>query len=145
MSPYTDAQPKAGSTQPGLAALAAEAMQGPVRRRLTEGIIYSTGNELHDMYAEAVLDMEERYLFTALKPESRFGTGRVEFVTFDCGQCGKSFEARWVKRRCESCKEPFCTWCGRCECDPTNTGRSCGRCFEVLTPEEVATGLHECP
>lgn len=143
---YSDAQPAKGSTQPGFALLAEEATDGPVRRRFVEGLRYSTGSELHDMKAEAVLDHDGRYIFVALTPEARFGTGRIEYPTYECSDsaCGKTFEAKWVRRTCERCGEPACSWCDSCGCDPTDTGQTCPKCFLRLTPAEVSTGSHEC-
>ena len=145
-STYSDAQPARGSCQTSLKALAEEAAQGPVRRRLHEGIRYSTGSELHDMLVEAVLDHEGRYLFAALTPEDRFGTGRVISPTFDCANpaCGRSFQADWVKRYCDRCHDPVCSWCSRCSCDPTLTTKYCQSCFTYWAPAEVAAGHHEC-
>jgi hypothetical protein len=143
---YGDAQPAKGSQQPAFSALAEEALAGPVRRDLLEGIRYTTGSELADMRAEAVLDGEGRYLFVALTPAARFGRGTVVWRTYECTSpaCGRTFEARYVRQYCERCGEPHCTWCDRCSCDPTNTGKFCPRCFMLLTPVEVATGSHEC-
>ena len=145
-SSYTDYQPAKGSRQPGLAALAEEAAQGPVRRRFQEGIRYSNGSELHDMLAEAALDHEGRYVFAALTPEARFGTGRINWPVFECANpsCGKTFEAKWVKRYCDKCGDPACSWCDRCSCDPTSTGVTCPNCFVPWTPVELATGQHDC-
>ncbi len=145
-STYTDLQPARGSHQPGLKALAEEAASGPVRRRFHEGIRYKTGSELHEMLAEAVLDHEGRYLFVALTPEARFGTGRMDWPTFECANpaCGKTFEAKWVKRYCDKCGDPACSWCDRCSCDPTNTGVTCDKCFMPWAPAELAAGRHDC-
>lgn len=145
-STYTDFQPAKGSYQPGLKALAEEAMEGPVRRKFHEGIRYSNRSELHDMLVEAVLDHEGRYLFAALTPEARFGTGRVDWPTYECvnPSCGRSFEAKWVRRECDKCGDPACSWCDRCSCDPTNTGVVCNECFLAWTPAEVAAGRHDC-
>ena len=144
-STYSDAQPARGSTQPGLAALAAEAVSGPVRRKFHEGLRYSTGSELHSMMAEAVLDMDGRYVFVALTPEARFGTGEIVWPIFECANaaCGRSFEPKWVRRHCDKCGDPACSWCDRCSCDPTNTGVVCDRCFMPWAPAEVDAGRHE--
>lgn len=143
---YADAQPAKGSEQPGFAALASQAMRGPVRRRFSEGLRYSTGSELHDMRAEAVLDADGRYVFVALTPESRFGTGKLIRPSFDCANpsCGRSFEARNVEHCCSKCGHPACTWCSRCGCDPTDTGKTCLNCNMRLTPVELANRSHEC-
>lgn len=145
-STYSDAQPARGSTQPGLAALATEAVDGPVRRRFHEGLRYSKGSELHSMMAEAALDTDGRYVFVALTPEARFGTGDIVWPTFECANaaCGRSFERKWVKRYCDKCGDPACSWCDRCSCDPTNTGVLCDRCFMPWAPAEVDAGHHEC-
>lgn len=143
---YTDLQPGKGSHQPGLKALADEAAGGAVRRRFHEGIRYSNRSELHDMYVEAVLDHEGRYLFAALTPEAMFGTGRMDWPTYECANpsCGRTFEAQWVKRYCDKCGDPHCSWCDRCSCEPGATGRTCDRCFMPWAPAEVAAGHHDC-
>lgn len=145
-STYTDLQPARGSHQPGLKALAEEAAGGPVRRRFHEGIRYRNGAELHETMVEALLDHEGRYLFAALTPEARFGTGRIDWPTFECANpaCGKTFDAKWVKRYCDKCGDPACSWCDRCSCDPTSTGVICDKCFMQWAPAEIAAGLHDC-
>ena len=145
-STYDDRQPAKGSRQPGLKALAEQAADGPVRRRFHEGIRYRNGSELHDMLVEAVLDHEGHYLFAALTPEARFGTGRIDWPVYECSNpaCGKTFEAKWVKRHCDKCDEPACSWCDRCSCDPTATKITCDKCFMPWAPEEVAAGHHDC-
>lgn len=145
-SSYGDVQPAKDSQQPGLKSLAEEAVGGPVRRKFHEGIRYSTGSELHDMLVEAVLDHEGRYLFAALTPEAMFGTGRIHSPTFECANpaCGKPFEANWVRRYCDKCGDPACSWCDRCSCDPTSTGVICEKCFMPWAPAEVAAGQHDC-
>jgi hypothetical protein len=146
ISTYTDAQPAKGSRQPGFAALADEAQSGPVRRFFGEGVHYSPGSELHEMRAEAVLDPDGRYLFVALTPQARFGTGTVVWPTFECSNpsCGRTFDVKYVTRWCQKCGDPHCSWCGRCACDPTDTGTTCPKCYLRLTPAEVAHGDHDC-
>lgn len=143
---YADAQPAKGSTQPGIAAISQEATDAPRRRKFHEGIRYSTGSELHGMLAEAVLDIDGRYVFVALTPEARFGTGEFVRPTFECANpsCGKPFEARWVRRECQKCGDPACSWCDRCSCEPTSTGITCPNCFMQWAPAEVAAGHHDC-
>lgn len=143
---YTDLQPAKGSHQPGLKALAEEAAGGAVRRRFREGIRYSNRSELHDMFVEAVLDYEGRFLFAALTPEAIFGTGRMDWPIYECANpsCGRSYEAKWVKRYCDKCGDPHCSWCDRCTCEPSATGRICSRCFLPWAPAEVAAGHHDC-
>lgn len=145
-STYTDLQPAKGSRQPGLAALAEEATQAPVRRRFHEGIEYKNGSKLHDMLAEAALDHQGRYVFAALTPEARFGTGRTDSQLYECSNpaCGKSFESKWVKHYCDKCGDPYCSWCDKCSCEPPSTGKTCDSCFMQWTPAEVAAGQHEC-
>jgi hypothetical protein len=144
---YADPQPARASNQPGFAALANEAESGPVRRNFAEGIQYATGSQLHEMRAEAVLDPDGRYLFVALTPQARFGTGRMIWPTFECSSpsCGNTFDAKYVKLVwCEKCGDPHCTRCNRCGCDPTDTGRTCPSCNIRLTQAEVELGNHEC-
>lgn len=145
-STYTHFQPAKGSHQPGLKALVEQAAEGPVRRQFHEGIRYSNGSELHDMLVEAALDHEGHYLFAALTPEYRFGTGRIDWPVYECSNpaCSKTFEAKWVKRHCDKCDEPACSWCDRCSCDPTTTKITCDKCFMPWAPEEVAAGHHDC-
>ncbi|WP_094764332.1 ImmA/IrrE family metallo-endopeptidase [Luteococcus japonicus] len=143
---YADYGPRKGSRQPGLCALAEEALEGPVRRRFSEGLRYSNGTELHDMLAEAVLDREQRYVFVALKPEQRFGTGKVVSPVYECGNpaCGKSFEARWVRRHCDKCGDPHCSFCDRCSCDPVQGRTTCPKCGLTVAPGEIEAGDHDC-
>lgn len=145
-STYSDSQPARDFIQPGFSVLADEAETGTVRRRFHEGVRYKTGCELHDMKVEAALDHEGRYLFVALTPEARFGTGQLVWQTYECPNpaCGRTFEAKWVRRYCHKCGDPACSWCNRCSCDPTDTGRTCPNCFIRWTPVEVAAGEHEC-
>jgi hypothetical protein len=146
ISTYADAHPAKGLRQPGFAALVDEAQSGPVRRSFVEGVHYSTGSQLHEMRAEAVSDPDGRYLFIALTPEAQFGTGTITSPTFECSSpsCGRTFDAKWVKRWWSKCGDPHCSWCDRCGCDPTDTGKTCPQCNIRLTPAEVASGEHEC-
>ena len=143
---YADNQPAKGSQQSGFAALAEEAQDGPLRRPFVEGLRYSNGSELHDMSAEAALDIDGKYVFIALTPQSRFGTGTVIFPEFECTNpsCGRSFTASEARRHCTKCGDPACPLCNRCSCDPLNTGQLCSKCFTRLTPGEVASGSHRC-
>ena len=143
---YADAQPAKASRQPGFATLATEAEQGPIRRGFYEGLHYSTGSQLHEMRAEAVLDPDGRYLFVALTPQARFGTGKVIWPTFECSNpsCERTFDAKYVKTWCDKCGDPHCPWCRRCACDPTDSGRTCPKCNLRWSPGEVARGAHEC-
>lgn len=144
---YTDFQPRRGSFQPGLKALAEEAAgSGAVRRRFHEGIRYSNRSELHEMLVEAVLDHEGRYLFAALTPEAMFGTGRIDWPSYECANpaCGRSFEAKWVRHYCDKCGDPHCSWCDRCSCEPLIAAKVCDRCFLPWAPAEVSAGHHDC-
>lgn len=143
---YSDYQPAKGSLQPGFAALADEAQAGPVRRTFYEDIRYSSGARLDGMRAEAVVDDDGRYVFVALTPAARFGTGKLYKPKHECSNpaCGHVFIASGDMRHCDKCDEPFCPNCGKCSCPPVNPTRYCPDCFMPLTPAELRTNSHEC-
>lgn len=143
---YSDAQPAKDSRQPGFAAVATEALSGPVRRRFTEGLRYTTGAELHDMVVEGVLDRDGTYAFIALRPEARFGTGKFEWPTFSCPNtaCDREFEVRYVRSYCDRCGDPHCPTCGRCGCEQQTTTPLCRKCNCYWAPGEVSAGQHDC-
>lgn len=143
---YSDPHPAKDSVQPGFAALAMEAESGPVRRTFSEGIVYGTGSVLEEMRAEAVLDYEGRYVFVALTPVLRFGTGRIGYPTYDCSNlaCGRTFETRYSPNTCEQCGEPRCPDCRSCGCELPGSAKPCPSCFVVMSPGEIANQTHEC-
>lgn len=146
VSTYTDFQPAKESLQPGFAALAGEAQAGRVRRPFSEGLRYRNGSELHEMNAEAVIDHEGRYVFIALTPTARFGSGKQEWPVFECSSlsCERTFRANMVNRHCKSCEGPVCPHCGRCACEIAAARRVCSECHLEWTAGEIAAGEHEC-
>ncbi len=144
-STYADLPPAKNSRQPGLAAVADEALTGPVRRAFTEGIRYNRGLELHDMRIEAVVDHELRYVFAALKPTRRFGVGTVHSPYLECATpaCGETFEAKSATRYCRTCDQARCPACGRCGCDPAQASK-CPQCGLRVVPGEIESGDHDC-
>lgn len=146
VSTYSDAQPAKDSIQPGFAALASEATSGPVRRIFSEGIVYNTGAVLEDMRAEAVLDYDARYVFVALTPVARFGTGRIGYPTYECCNpaCARTFESRAAAGECNRCGEFRCPDCRSCGCETAGSGPTCSNCRMQISPGEIASGTHEC-
>mgnify|MGYP006876022126 CR=1 FL=1 len=143
---YSDLPPAKGVVQHGFAELAREAEKGPVRRLFTEGVEYRSGQLLDDMNAEAVLDHDRRYVFIALTPTNRFGTGTIVFPTFECANpaCGETFGTTTAGSRCTKCSEPHCPHCGRCSCPSATVGTICPSCSMLLSAGEVLNGTHEC-
>ena len=143
---YSDYPPPKGVIQPESASLAAEAVNGRVCRSLSEGIRYNTGSILDGMRAEATLDHEGRYLFVALTPLARFGTGRITRQVLECSNppCERTFDASEVAAICGTCAEPRCPHCSSCSCAMMDSGQLCPKCYLVVSPGEVANGSHEC-
>lgn len=143
---YADLPPAKGSLQPGFATLAEEARDGPVRRVFHENVQYRDGSRLDDMRAEAVLDDDGRYVFVALTPTARFGTGKHYWPQYECANpvCERTFTAKAVRRYCDRCGEPCCPGCGRCSCEISSPQKYCPECFMPLTQGEIETNSHEC-
>ena len=144
---YGDAPPAKGSVQAGFANLARDAEKGPVRRLFVEGVEYTTGSILDDMQAEAVLDHDGRFVFVALTPTNRFGSGKIVFPSYECANpsCEATFGPRNAGPKCKRCAEPHCpNDCGRCACESSTKGKTCPSCFTLLSPAEVINGTHEC-
>ena len=144
---YDQFPPKRDMIQPGFARLAKEAGKGLIRRSFTEGLVYQRGRELHDMKVEAVLDWTGRYLFVALTPVERFGTGNLESAWYACGQngcVGEDYCADVDSDWCAACGEPKCPGCGTCRCEGTVQSTQCLNCHVEITAYEAANGLHEC-
>lgn len=143
---YSDFQPANGVVQHGFAALAEEAQDGPVRRTFHEDIRYRNGSMLDGMRAEAVLDDDGRYVFIALTPTARFGTGKLYWPNYECAYptCRHTFAASAEIRYCDNCGDPYCPNCGKCSCGTNSPTTYCPDCFMPLTQNEIQTNSHEC-
>ncbi|BDY26884.1 ImmA/IrrE family metallo-endopeptidase [Mycolicibacterium mageritense] len=148
LSTCDEPSPRRGAVQTGLAELVAKATQtggfssGPLRGGLTA----ESGWAREDMIAEVAIDVDGRYAFAVIRPETRYAFQRWEKVTHEClnEACGATFDTDTTLVNCRACQQPKCPECGQCACERPASAR-CPKCnFELSVAERSGVVEHEC-